>query len=703
MLQQVSKALKELNYNLQRKAIRGYLFTRNNDAILVDIDICNNTNYFDYAEYTKEQNEFMFFYSSLYRFNVENIDDVQSMKAELLRYLNKDFHEDDIKNYGANRELANPDPTPPEYLFEDMFIEVYGREAVQYLNREFPIIDINGSTRFCDYVIHKNDYRIIIEENGVSYHHPIIIGREKYKSQLQKQNSIVSYGDKVYRWALESMKDKNNFAEEVKQYLGESSSFKLSQKVTVSRQFKLYAHQEKIVDKIAESKESYNSSNLVVLPTGTGKTEILIHDLVHDYKKNPKFKALIIVPSVKLKSQFTTKLNERLADYSLTGDHLQVGLDVNDNVLVKTNAWTCRNYYKFKPKHFTYIAIDEAHHAVAPALGKAIKHFQPESLIGLTATPKRLDHKQLEDMFGQYETSLSLTEAIEQDLLAPIKAFRLKSNIDLSEIRFNGRDYVNSDLQKRIVVPSRDQLVVDTLKRYFADSSLPSLSGLIFCVSVAHAESLSKRMKQNGLSAESVSGKDKNSTEKIEKYQNGEIQFLTTCSLLSEGWDSPRTSIIVMARPTMSKVLYTQQLGRGTRKHDGKEALYVIDVVDNYSGVGSFNNRPWSIHALLGVDNYLPWGNVLDSTKTPTEQDSILISLSEQVRKIEQINIFTFEKLYADYMSEEQVAREYFVSTGTIKSWIKKRKIRADVEVPFLDEENCIISHLRLLNNIDLD
>jgi hypothetical protein len=138
-----------------------------------------------------------------------------------------------------------------------------------------------------------------------------------------------------------------------------------------------------------------------------------------------------------------------------------------------------------------------------------------------------------------------------------------------------------------------------------------------------------------------------------------------------------------MARPTMSKVLYLQQLGRGTRKLKGKEALYVVDVVDNYSGVHLFSNQPWSIHAILGMENYTPWKNVLDPVAISSVQEIILGGLTEQVRAIEKINVFTFEKLYAGYFSEEQIAREYFVSTGTIKSWIKKNRVLPDVIVPF--------------------
>jgi len=379
-------------------------------------------------------------------------------------------------------------------------------------------------------------------------------------------------------------------------------------------------------------------------------------------------------------------------------------------IMVQTYAGMARRYQKFRQDHFQYIAVDEAHHSVAPGIKKVIQYFNPNTLLGLTATPERLDKKELEEIFGEYETNLTLKEAIENRILAPIKAFRVKSNLDLSEIRYNGKDYVASDLQKNLIVPSRDQLIVDVLKKYFAvpedadilenceelgekcegqENSIhlsrekfPFKSGLVFCVSVAHAESLAKRMRKQGISARKVSGKDRKSMDYIREYEKEKIQFLCTCSLITEGWDSPRTSIIIMARPTMSRALYLQQLGRGTRRFPGKEALYVIDVVDNY---GPFN-MPWSCHGIFGIDRYVPWANILKDPEARYElgpEELVLAGLYEEERSIEKINIFTFEREYPDYINTEQLARELFISTGTLKDWIRKGDINPDVEIPF--------------------
>jgi len=680
----LNRALKMFGFTLKNSLLRGLLFEDQDQkkALIVDHDICNSNYPFSYTEYTKEQNLLMYQYRSVYRFVVDNKDDIVVLNEELNQYLHIDSEDNKIKFSETNRQLVEIDPTIPEAYFEKAFIETYGHESLDKVEREFPIIDINGQTRWIDYIIRHKKYNIAIEKNGETYHHPIITKRKKYQSQLIKQNSLVSYGYKVFRWSLEGMKFKDNFRDEMKKFFGDSKDFLLSQKLSVSRKITLMDHQTEALSAINAQRKKDDRNFLVVLPTGTGKTEIMISDIINMYRRTSNYKALIMVPSRQLREDTIKKVTQRF-NQEISDHKIIIGSQVTSEVLIQTYAWLSRNYQQFSSKHFQYIVVDEAHHAVAPTLQKVIQHFNPESLLGLTATDKRLDEKKLEDIFGKYETDLSLVDAIEQKLLAPIKAFRVTSNIDLSEIRFNGKDYVATDLQRSVVVPSRDQLVVDVLNKYFIGSDIGFKSGLIFCVSVKHAKDLAKRMQNHGISCKAVSGSDTKSSEYIRQYQDGDIQFLTTCSLLNEGWDSPRTSIIVMARPTMSKVLYTQQLGRGTRKYKGKEALYVIDVVDNYGGMGTFKNSPWSIHALLGLSDYLPWANVLDpEDKNLSHEEIVLAGLYEEERKLEKINIFTFEQEYADYLSDEQLARELFVSTGTVRGWVQKKKVVPSITIP---------------------
>lgn len=619
---------------------------------------------------------------SLYRLIVDEENELYLAVEMLKAFRNRIFSDGKIRSSGRSRELNEIDPTIPEAQFENAFIEVYGREALDRVQRELPVIDINGQTRWIDYRIRRKDHDIAIEKNGETYHHPLITKKDQYLSQLTKQNSLVAYGMKVFRWSTEGMKFFNLFCEEIREYFGHLDNFIACQKLAVSREFKLLAHQDNVLDAIALERKNGRQSHLVVLPTGTGKTEVLIADVAREVHSEHISKALVLVPGKDLKYQVIEKFTKRNKDHQLPSE-LKVCENIDADIVVQTYSWMSRYYQQLNTDTFDYIAVDEAHHAVAPTIQKVIQHFNPKTLIGLTATDKRLDTKKLEDVFGKYETNLTLADAIKQNLLAPIKAFRVKSNIDLSEIRFNGKDYIATDLQKTVIVPSRDQLVVDLLLKYFVDTKLERKQGIVFCVSVKHAKDMAKRMTDHCIAVKAVSGSDNKSASYIQDYQDGKLQFLTTCSLLNEGWDSPQTSVIVMARPTMSQVLYTQQLGRGTRKHPNKEALYVIDVVDNYGGAGRFSNRPWSIHGLLGIPDYMPWADLLsDKKKKVSHEELILAGLFEQERKLERIDIFTFEKEYPDHLSEEQLARELFVSTGTVKAWISKNKIKPDVMFP---------------------
>jgi len=693
----------ENKFIIEKELIRGFLLTHSdNNAIMIDYQICDKTNPFKYNEYTKEQNALMSKYKSVYRFLIDNEKDFEEFKSIYSHIQNNDFNEDVIKLHGTNRELKEIDPTLPEAYFEAAFIDCYGRESLSKIRREFPIIDFDGQTRWIDYLIKHKNYNIAIEKNGESYHHPIITGKATYKSQIHKQNSLVAYGFKVFRWSLEGMRTTDNFYDEVKKYIGNVEDLEDLQKLSVSRQITLLNHQMDSLNELKQRRINGEKNFLVVLPTGTGKTEILIADIIEQYKIDNALKVLVLVPTKQLKIDTVKKINHRFENEL----HIKVliGEERSSQILIQTYSWMSRYYQNFNSLDFDYLAVDEAHHAVAPTLQKVIQYFNPKMLLGLTATDKRLDEKNLANIFGKYESNLTLIEAIKQNILAPIKAFRVKSNIDLSEVRFNGKDYYATDLQKTVIAPSRDQLIIDVLKKYFVDSSMPLKFGLIFCVSVDHAKKVAKLIQDNNISCKAVSGNDQNSQKYIEEYQDGNIQFLTTCSLLNEGWDSPRTSIIVMARPTMSKVLYTQQIGRGTRKYKDKEALYVIDIVDNYGGAGTFKNTPWSIHALLGISEYKPWTDILNPNKL-SHEEILLDGLYEEERKLEYIDIFTFEEKYADYLSDEQLARELYISTGTLKAWVKKNEAIPDIQIPigkqFLNYyEPSIVEEIRTAKNL---
>jgi len=245
-------------------------------------------------------------------------------------------------------------------------------------------------------------------------------------------------------------------------------------------------------------------------------------------------------------------------------------------------------------------------------------------------------------------------------------------------VRFNGKDYVNADLEKRIRVTSRNELIVDILKEYFTSGEASLRQGVIFCVNVSHANEMARLLNKAGIVASSYTGQTKKTESVMEDFKNKKIRFLCTCNMISEGWDYPKLGILVMARPTLSKVLYLQQIGRGLRKTDIKKNVIVIDVVDEYGAM----IKACNMHTIFANPYYVPFGDITITNYTPGDM-LVIDGIEERIERITEVDINTFEDKYGDYLSQEQLAREYFVNTGTITSWIKKGKIKPSVEYKF--------------------
>ena len=419
------------------------------------------------------------------------------------------------------------------------------------------------------------------------------------------------------------------------------------------------------MQEIQKRREAGIKAFLIVLPTAAGKSKIVEEDLREFVKSRQDFKGLILVPGVNILTDWEDRIRASLPD-------------LKDKIEIKTYAYMARHYADVQPNYYNYLVVDEAHHAVAPVLKRVIQYFNTEFTIGLTATDQRPDKKKLETVFGTYSTSLSLKEAMEKEVVAKANVYRIETNIDLSQVRFNGKDYVNADLEKRIRVTSRNELIVSVLEEYFTSGEAGLRQGVIFCVNVNHANEMAKLLNNAGITAASYTGQTKNSTELMEDFKQKRIRFLCACNMISEGWDYPELGILVMARPTLSKVLYLQQIGRGLRKTDVKKNVIVIDVVDEYGAMVKACN----MHSIFANPYYVPFGDI---TKTDYEPGDMVIidGIEERIERITEVDINSFEDKYGNYLSQEQVAREYFVSTGTVTSWIKKGKITPSVEYKF--------------------
>lgn len=631
------------------------------DMVIIDDEICScrdGEQIFPYTLITDKQNHYMKIYQRVFRFlgfDAETIEKcLQKNRQEVLHFTKK------ISERGEHA-----DSSPLELLFERNFTDVYGMRALKYLQKEFRISDEDGNNYFLDYLVDTADGRVAIEENGIHYHHPQLIGIEGYRKQLRKQNTCALWGLKLYRFSTEDCRFKDRIEDDIRSYLGKDTSGFREAGLLLERKTELYEHQEISLAQIEERREKGICAFLIVLPTAAGKSRIVEEDIQKFAAGKEQFRALILAPNTNIIADWKERIDKDLQP-------------LQDRIDIKTYSYAVRHYHEKTRDYYSYIVVDEAHHAVAPMLKRVIQYYAPEFLVGLTATDQRPDKKRLEEIFGNYTTELSLKDAMEKGVVARANVYRIETNIDLSHVRFNGKDYVNADLEKSVRVTSRNELIVNVLKDYFTEGDAGKRQGIIFCINKAHTKEMARLLNVAGISAQDYSGDTKHPEKVMQEFKEHKIRFLCACDMISEGWDYPELGILVMARPTLSKVLYLQQIGRGLRRTSIKNNVFVIDVVDEYGAMV----RPCSMHAIFGNSLYVPFGDITRQDYLPGQMIEI-DGITERVERIVEVDIHTFEEKYGDYYSQEQLAREYFVNTGTITSWIRKRKITPTVEFPF--------------------
>lgn len=631
------------------------------DMVIIDDEICScrdGEQIFPYTLITDKQNHYMKIYRRVFRFlgfDPETIEKCLQKSRQEVLYSTKKISE----------RGEHADSSPLELLFEQNFTDVYGMRALKYLQKEFRISDEDGNNYFLDYLIDTADSRVAIEENGIHYHHPQLIGIEGYRKQLRKQNTCALWGLKLYRFSTEDCRFKDRIEDDIRSYLGKDTSGFREAGLLLERKTELYEHQEISLAQIQERREKGIRAFLIVLPTAAGKSRIVEEDIQKFAAGKEQFRALILAPNTNIIADWKERIDKDLQP-------------LQDRIDIKTYSYAVRHYHEKTRDYYSYIVVDEAHHAVAPMLKRVIQYYAPEFLVGLTATDQRPDKKRLEEIFGNYTTELSLKDAMEKGVVARANVYRIETNIDLSHVRFNGKDYVNADLEKSVRVTSRNELIVNVLKDYFTEGDAGKRQGIIFCINKAHTKEMARLLNAAGISAQDYSGDTKHPEKVMQEFKEHKIRFLCACDMISEGWDYPELGILVMARPTLSKVLYLQQIGRGLRRTSIKKNVFVIDVVDEYGAMV----RPCSMHAIFGNSLYVPFGDITRQDYLPGQMIEI-DGITERVERIVEVDIHTFEEKYGDYYSQEQLAREYFVNTGTITSWIRKGKITPTVEFPF--------------------
>ena len=372
-----------------------------------------------------------------------------------------------------------------EELFVQLFCEAFGPEKTENLQVQYPCVDIYGRHRYIDFALESPESKIAIEIDGETYHNPSKVSENKYADDLLKQNRLIYDNWKVYRWIYSQLeKQPEKVKDELITFLGTSPMFKAFEAdlpVQMGQTIELRDYQQEATENLQKMREDGKTIALLYNATGVGKTITAATDA-----KAVGGRALFLVNALKLASQAKETFAKVWPEATL-GEYTGSQKDMTQTVIFATVQSISKDLEKFSPTDFDYLIVDECHHAAANTYQKIFTYFHPKFILGLTATPERSDGEDMMELFQNVAHKMDLKTAVERGVLVPIRCIRVKTNIDLTDVRINGIKYNSQDLESKLFIPERNQLIVDTYLKYVNGKKT-----VIFCASVDHAAEIAK-------------------------------------------------------------------------------------------------------------------------------------------------------------------------------------------------------------------
>lgn len=421
---------------------------------------------------------------------------------------------------------------------------------------------------------------------------------------------------------------------------------------------------------------------LNVMSTGTGKTwtEVkLIEKLAYkrglwitDKEELIDQSALAFIEN-KFDNDFGIRKNG-FVDFIRHGgtlDGFKIGLLKADifkpegNIVMASSQTLHRRLDRLNPEEFDYIVCDEAHLFMAKTTIKTLDHFSPKLLRGLTATPYRADSLPLGNIFDEQVFEYSMIEAIRDGYLCEMDAVRIKTNTSLDNVHSLAGDLNQKELSNEVNTLARNFLVADSYIKY-----CNGRQGIFFGVDIQHCLDLEEAFKMKGINAMAVSSNEEltgDRSEKIRLYKECKVDVLINVGILTTGFDHPNTGCIGMARPTKSKTLYNQCVGRGSRLKNeayiskfGQNCI-ILDFVDN-------TNKHNLINAHELDKELLPE----DRTFITAEKRDKLIESRKIVRKITHVQ------------KEDEIVKLFQIPKLKISPSIRMREEATDAQLAII-------------------
>lgn len=351
-----------------------------------------------------------------------------------------------------------------------------------------------------------------------------------------------------------------------------------------------YSYQQEILDKLdAERKVRGYNRNLIVAATGTGKTVISALDYKRFCRQNSDKPCRLLFVAhreeILKQSMYTFRAVLKDANFGemFVGNYKPESID---NLFISIQTFNSQSFTdKTSPDFYDYIIVDEFHHAAAPTYQKLLSYYNPHILLGLTATPERMDGKSILPYFNnRIAAEIRLPEAIDRKLLCPFQYFGVTDSVDLDNLKWAAGGYDKGELSRiytlsGMIANRRADLVISSLLKYVTD--IDDVKGLGFCVTVEHAIFMSDYFNAHSIPSMYLTGHspDEERKEAKNRLVKGEVRFIFVVDIYNEGVDIPEVNTVLFLRPTESLTVFLQQLGRGLRLSEDKECLTVLDFI----------------------------------------------------------------------------------------------------------------------------
>ncbi len=336
--------------------------------------------------------------------------------------------------------------------------------------------------------------------------------------------------------------------------------------------FQLRPYQAEAKNAVLKAWDEGYRKTLLVLPTGCGKT--VVFSSVTETQVNKGHRVLIMAHRGELLEQAADKLKESSGIDSVLEKAESSSLDSFIPVTVGSVQSLAqeKRLAQFPEDYFQDIIVDEAHHCLSDSYKRVLEHFPRANILGVTATPDRGDMKNLGEYFDSKAYEYSMTDAIREGYLSPIKAQMIPLELDIANVGISSGDFSAGEIGSALE-PYLHQIAAE-MANYCKGRKT-----VVFLPLIATSQKFTAMLNEVGLRAAEVNGNSTDRAEVLGDFESGKYDVLCNSMLLTEGWDCPSVDCVVILRPTKIRSLYQQMVGRGMRLYPGKEHLLLLDFL----------------------------------------------------------------------------------------------------------------------------